>query len=218
MKIQYVDHMGSDDTVVDAARVSFSKLAYNYADEKNMKLIKYLAKNNHWTPFAHPQITMRVKVPIFIARQYFKHIVGSVKNEVSRRYVSDKPEFYYPEWRARPAESIKQGAGDYTDSITFDAANVRYQNALSACQEAYDCLLDLNIAPEQARMILPQSMYTEFVDTGSLVYWARMYKQRSDGHAQSEWYELMEELHLVMSDLFPVSWRELTPDRGTNND
>jgi len=209
MRIQYVDHMGSDLTVVNSARVSFGKTVAAM-EEKDEKLVRYLAKHNHWTPFAHPQISLRVKIPVFLARQYFKHIVGSVKNEVSRRYVNDAPSYHFPEWRFKPDGSIKQGSGMVGEPTDQELFNGLYEKAIDYCDYVYTELIQLGVAPEQARMVLPQSMYTEFVDTGSLVYWARMYKQRSDSHSQSEWWPLMEELDMLMSDLFPIAWKELT--------
>jgi thymidylate synthase (FAD) len=108
MKAEYISHMGDDLTVVNAARVSFDKESTDVGSSGDAKLINYLAKHGHWTPFSHPQITMRYTVPIFIARQEFKHIVGFTRNEVSRRYVDDTPEFYYPDsWRNRPEGSVK---------------------------------------------------------------------------------------------------------------
>lgn len=210
MNLAYISHMGSDEMVVDAARVSFNKLSSSYTADQNQKLIKYLAKHNHWSPFAHPQIQFRVKIPIFLARQSFKHIVGSVKNEVSRRYVQSEPEFYIPEWRKAPQGSAKQGSGEFVDDLN----NVILQTALMVhhdkCKEFYDILISKGIAPEQARMVLPQSMYTEYVDTGSLAYWARVYKQRTDPHAQKEWKPLTDTLNTEMTRLFPVSWKVLT--------
>jgi thymidylate synthase (FAD) len=217
--------MGSDLTVVNSARVSFNKVSEYEGYEKDgrtqimaegdTKLIKYLAKHQHWTPFAHPQISMRVKVPVFLARQYFKHIVGSVKNEVSRRYISTEPEFYMPEWRKKPDGSIKQGSGEPLEGTEYLMARGMWRTAVNTAQHEYQHLLTIGVAPEQARAVLPQSMYTEFVDTGSLVYWTRMYRQRTESNAQSEWSGLMEELDSIMSGLFPVAWKELTTCRGT---
>lgn len=210
MNITLVDKMGDDTTVVNAARVSFNK-EVELMDTRDEKLIAYLAKHNHWTPFAHPQISFRVRIPVFLARQYFKHIVGSVKNEVSRRYVSDEPEFYQPYWwKEKPDGSIKQGSGENIDGPKRINLEILYEDLMRDCLQTYKDFLAEGVAPEQARMVLPQSMYTEFIDTGSLVYWARMYKQRSDKHAQSEWWPLMDQLDSVMSRQFPVCWGELT--------
>lgn len=211
MEVKYLSHMGDDNMVVDNARVSFAKQASQYTPEQNAKLIKYLASHNHWTPFACCQIRLHVKVPIFLARQYFKHQVGSTKNEVSRRYVDDKPEIWQPkEWRYRPANGMKQGSGDVVDVRISRVAYRRYITAMDDAQELYQDLLDFGICPEQARAVLPQGMYTEFIDTGSLVYWARIYNQRSDPTAQREWVEVCEQIDVIMRGLFPISWAELT--------
>jgi len=112
--VEYIDHMGDDRTVANSARVSFASHKDSF-DEKDEKLINYLAEHNHWTPFAHPQITLRVKAPIPIRTQFFKSKVGLVENEISRRYVSIEPEFYYPKWRSKPDKSKKQGSGNFID-------------------------------------------------------------------------------------------------------
>jgi len=217
MKLEYIQHMGSDSSVVDAARVSMDKMADQYSPEQNEKLIKYLVKNNHWSPLAHPQISFRVSMPIFLARQYFKHIVGSVKNECSRRYVQSEPTFFYPEWRHAPKGGVKQGSGEPMDlnSPSLVRIEQEYEKLLVSCECTYFDLIDEGVAPEQARMVLPQSMMTEIIDTGSLVYWARMYQQRAmDDHAQKEWKLLMDPLNEKMLELFPISWRELTKERA----
>jgi thymidylate synthase (FAD) len=202
--------MGDDNMVVDNARVSFNKQAAEYTTEQNNKLIAYLAKHHHWTPFACCQIRLHVKVPIFLARQYFKHQVGSTKNEVSRRYVESEVEIWHPKaWRKRPTNSIKQGSGDCMDASISRIAYQRYKTAVDTAAEAYSSLLELGVCPEQARAILPQGMCTEFIDTGSLVYWARVYKQRSDATAQKEWQEVCEQINEIMVGLFPVSWPAL---------
>ena len=225
MLASYIDHMGNDLTVVNSARVSFNKESSWEYDEPgkgvtpimrddDKKLIKYLATHNHWTPFSHPQITIREKVPIFVARQRFKHMVGFTYNEVSRRYVDDTPEFYYPgafEWRSRPEKSIKQGSGDGHDmSPACDRAHI---NLCKQAKMLYEQMIADGIAPEQARMVLPQSMYTEYYVTGSLAAWARAYKQRIDAHAQAEIQDLAEQWGEIIQPLFPVSWEMLT--KGT---
>ncbi len=160
--VDYVTHMGTDELVVDAARVSFHKLAANYTEEQNARLIQYLAKHKHWSCFAHPQITLRLTVPIFVARQEFKHIVGFVRSEISRRYVSDTPEFYIPDvWRSKPEGSIKQGSGD--DHPKSDDYSARYAFFMERARALYEDMIFDGIAPEQARMVLPQSMITLLV-------------------------------------------------------
>lgn len=209
MKAEYIDHMGSDDRIVDAARVSFHKEASNYTPEQNNKLLTYLATHGHFTPFTHPQITLRYTVPIFVARQEFKHIVGFTRNEVSRRYVSDAPEFFTPEvWRSKPEGSVKQGSGDAHPSS--DKIKEGYAAIIDALAANYESMINIGVAPEQARMILPQSMYTSYYVTGSLAAFARFCNQRSDSHAQVEIQQLAEQVNEIIAPLYPVSWAALT--------
>lgn len=209
----YVSHMGTDITVVNAARVSFSKESHPDLDgsilASDAKLIAYLAKHSHWTPFAHPQITLRETIPIFVARQRFKHMVGFVYNEVSRRYVDDTPEFYIPEeWRGRPEGSIKQGSsGVHPKSAYFTK---EYAAFLDQAQSLYEEMIEDGVAPEQARMLLPQSMLTSYYVTGSLAAFARAYKQRIDPHAQKEIQDLAIHWGNIIQPLFPVAWNALT--------
>ena len=213
MKAEYVDHMGSDLTVVNAARVSFDKHHDVLDEDRDPKLIKYLAAHGHWTPFAHPQITIRETVPVFVARQRFKHVIGFIYNEVSRRYVDDTPEFYWPDgWRARPESNLKQGSGGLIDEddMTVDPPTALYKRAVYTCVSAYQEMLLAGVAPEQARMVLPQSMFTSYYVTGSLAAWARAYKLRIDPHAQVEIQELAKQWGEIIKPLFPVSWGALT--------
>lgn len=212
MKAEYIDHMGSDITVVNAARVSFNKEADFHPSgslyEKDEKLINYLARHNHFTPFTHPQVTIRETVPIFVARQRFKHVVGFTYNEVSRRYVDDTPDFYVPVlWRGRPEGSMKQGsAGVVQHNLVAKDVYVR---AVRVAEETYKELLGMGVAPEQARMVLPQSMLTSYYVTGSLAAWARAYKLRKDPHAQEEIQDLATQWGDIIGKLFPVSWNAL---------
>ena len=208
MKAEYISHMGDDRTVVDAARVSFDKASQLGEEVADTKLIKYLATHGHWTPFSHPQITMRYTVPIFVARQEFKHIVGFTRNEVSRRYVDDTPEFYMPDsWRSRPEGSVKQGSG--SELMDSEYWHGHYLNLMSKCLSTYKSMLLDGMAPEMARMVLPQSMYTSYYITGSLAAFARMVKQRTDPHAQVEIQDLAKMVAQVIEPLFPVSWEAL---------
>ena len=211
MRVDYIDHMGGDDRVVDAARVSFDKIASNYTEEQNGRLLSYLARHGHWTPFSHPQITLRYTVPIFVARQEFKHIVGFTRNEVSRRYVDDEPELFRPDvWRERPDGSVKQGSGgdhESSDEVA-QAIETWYENAGRMYQE----MMRLGVAPEQARMILPQSMYTSYYITGSLAAFARFFRQRTDPHAQAEIQDLAYMVGDILSPLYPKAWEALTND------
>lgn len=220
MRVDLVDYMGDDLRVANAARVSFNKESewreeWDDSDptcppqiglkEEDAKLINYLARHNHWTPFSHCMVTVREKVPIFVARQRFKHMVGFSYNEVSRRYVDDTPEFFEPDvWRSRPEGSVKQGSGDK------EVEGVVLNDYYDTCLSCYNSLLEDGVAPEQARMVLPQSMYTEYYTTGSLAAWARAYNLRKDKHAQKEIRDLADMWDQTISPLFPVSWKALT--------
>lgn len=208
MNVEYIDHMGSDKTVVNSARVSFSKdTTIEELDAKDQKLIAYLAKHNHWSPFAHTSIQFKVSAPIFIARQLVKHQVGGVWNEVSRRYVSYEPEFFMPSsWRGAPVNA-KQGS---TGLIrTQDVAHLQLITHHKNCLQMYNSLLEMGVCPEQARMVLPLSSMTQWYWTGSLVFWARVCKQRLDSHAQEEVQEVAKLISQHCEKLFPISWCEL---------
>ena len=237
-EVEYIQHMGSDLTVVNAARVSFEKESeaedWEYLDlgqasgdfvavlnEKDQKLIKYLAKHNHWTPFGHCQVTFRIKAPIFVARQLGKHQVGMVWNEVSRRYVDSEPEFYEPEVWRKKADNVKQGSSDKAVRPSLNTIPIvewndddegttgSYLPIHSVATEVYKRLLDEGVCPEQARMVLPQSMYTEWYWTGSLAAWARVCKLRLDPHTQKETRDIAQGISDQMSIIFPVSWSAL---------
>lgn len=207
--VEYVSHMGDDLTVVNAARVSFNKTSTEF-NGKDEKLIAYLAKHKHWTPFAHPQITLRIKAPVFVRTQLFKHKVGMVENEVSRRYVVDEPQFYTPDWRAAPTDGAKQGSSDFVDSAEAYELDKMYNRVVLEALDVYNRLLAEGVAPEQARAILPQGTYTEWWWTGSLSAYARVYAQRSDTHAQWEVQKYAEAISEIISPLFPYSWKALT--------
>lgn len=250
----YMDHLGTDLTVVNAARASFDKESewdymFGFGDEHrtlkpaDAKLIRFLARgyrtgewdelvgnvtdmgmNNdspaveymllefknkaqHWAPFAHPQLQMRVQMPIFLARQMVKHQVGGVWSEVSRRYVSDEPEFWFPEvWHTRPKD-VKQGAGTAHEYSGAWGASAREHT--KNCLAFYTGAVASGVAPEEARIILPQNTMTTVVWTGSLLFWARVCTQRLDGHAQLAAQELAAKIEYIVQPRFPVSWREL---------
>jgi thymidylate synthase (FAD) len=210
MSVEYVDHLGNDNSVANAARVSFSKQAGQYTPEQNAKLISYLAIHNHWSPFAHAFVSLRIKAPIFVARQAVKHQVGLAWNEVSRRYVDDEPEFWFPkEWRGRP-DNMKQGSsGVVTDEQAEMYITMYTQRIISGCLECYDDLLKSGVAPEQARMVLPLNTMTEWVWSGSLAAFSRVCKLRLDPHAQLEIQELAQGIKAVVEPLFPVSFAAL---------
>jgi len=203
MKVDLIDHMGSDLTVVNAARVSFNKTSSSLT-EKDIKLINYLAKHKHWSPFSHCFIQFRIKAPIFVARQLGKHQVGLAWNEVSRRYVDSEPEFYKPVmWRGR-AENAKQGS-DGIVKITLDDVQFAYDTALRTYKE----MLDQGVAPEMARMILPQNTYTEWYWSGSLYAFSRVCKLRLDKASQLEVQEIAKNISDDCTKLFPNSWTAL---------
>lgn len=200
-----LDWMGTDLTVVNAARVSFSKESLELND-KDIRLIHYLAEHGHWTPFAHPQAMFHVTAPIFVARQLGKHQVGLVWNEVSRRYVDDTPDYWMPKgsWRSRPEGSIKQGSGDQEIPLKPSTFTVM-QDAV----DEYERLIAEGVAPEQARAVLPQGMYTEWYWTGSLFAFSRVCKLRLDAHAQQETQAVAKRISIELSHYFPVSWNAL---------
>lgn len=212
MKVEYVDHMGGDLAVANAARVSFDKessLEAGLLAERDAKLIAYLAKHNHWSPFAHTSLKLRIKAPIFVARQLVKHQVGGVWNEVSRRYVDSAPEFWFPDvWRGRPEGSIKQGSSPVMTGNVDITVNAIFE-AAEAAVSAYNLALENGVAPEQARMILPQNMHTEWIWTGSLMFFARVYKERTSDHAQAETREIALKIGDICAEHFPASWAAL---------
>jgi thymidylate synthase (FAD) len=217
--VEYIDHMGDDLSVVNSARVSFNKESDWDSDpnwtgarerklsDKDTKLIRYLTKHDHWTPFAHTSITLRIKAPIFVRAQLGKHQVGFVMNEVSRRYVTDTPEFYTPKWRSAPTNGAKQGSSDFMSHTGY--VTELFQNICDDALDAYRELLKEGVAPEQARSILPQSMYTEWWWTGSLVGFARVYHQRIDAHAQWEVQQYAKAISEIINPIFPESWKAL---------
>jgi thymidylate synthase (FAD) len=205
ISVEYMDHLGNDLTVVNAARVSFDKEHDEFDHTTDRGLIRYLAKHNHWSPFAHCSATFRVKAPIFVARQLVKHTVGFSWNEVSRRYVDSEPEFYIPDgYRAR-AENVKQGSSD--SFVVFLSDPV--QRASAAALTEYNMLLERGVCPEQARMVLPQNTMTEWIWTGTLYAWARMCQLRLDSHTQKETRGVAAEISSTMAHLFPTSWEFL---------
>lgn len=253
IKVEYIDHLGTDLTVVNAARTSFGKESW-WADVEKMTLkegdaglIRYLAtgyrtkewdefldeimgyalrydrdaakvlltnalhaykrRAQHWAPFGHPHLQIRMTLPVFLARQFVKHQVGGVWSEESRRYISDEPEFWFPEqWHGRP-DDIKQGSDGlhpYQQRVT-DAAMA--STASSLC--SYNDLLSAGVAPEEARIVLPLNMMTTVTWTGSLLFWSRVCNQRLDGHAQKAANVLAGQISEIARPLFPASWAAL---------
>lgn len=240
--VELIDHMGTDLSVVDAARVSFAKKSewegqgqrcdcggcderincwltepdLHLAD-KDAKLIGYLATHNHWSPFAHAFASFRIKAPIFVARQLVKHQVGLAWNEESRRYIDDEPEFYFPDaWRKRPEGSVKQGSSSETVERVPGAAweiGTEVMLRSNSMLGLYNDLLSAGVAPEQARMVLPLNTMTNWIWSGSLMAFARVCTLRLDPHAQAETRVVAEGIAKEMTALFPVSWKALTEPR-----
>lgn len=205
--IELVDVMGTDLSIVNAARVSFRK-EKAVLEDGDIKLINYLAKHKHMTPFRHPHLSIRVTAPIFLARQLGKHQTGLTWNEVSRRYVDDAVDFFRPQtWRNRPEDSIKQGSGGKFYNQSY--ADQIYKKLIADCSATYYAMIKSGIAPEQARMVLPQSMLTEWIWTGSLLAFFHVWNLRHDPHAQMEAQDFANELDEVIKDLFPYSWKAL---------
>ncbi|NBP03907.1 MAG: FAD-dependent thymidylate synthase [Proteobacteria bacterium] len=213
-EVTLVDKMGSDLSVVNAARVSFAKQSEfttdesgkQFLSEQDERLIRFLATHNHWTPFGHASLSLHFKTPIFVARQLFKHEVGGVKNEISRRYVDNEPEFYIPDqWRKRH-ENKKQGSHE-DQFVNINPAVI--DNTIEKCLSLYNYLLEQGVAPEQARMILPQNMMVEWYWTGSLYFFARICNLRLQKDAQLETREVAEQIREIMQKEFPVSTKYL---------
>lgn len=256
MKATYIDHMGTDLSVVNAAKVSFGKrskweycgstghsgvdekilskrdqgliqflargctsgdwenLVVNFFDDCIEDILKYVRKMpSHWSPFAHTAISLHLKMPIFVARQIMKHTTGIEYNEVSRRYVDSEPEFYVPDVWRKKADNVKQGSSDeaslWNHGMGTGYRDLEYE-VMDAVKDLYEDMLETGVAPEQARMVLPQSMYTEVIATGNLYAWANLYIQRTDSHAQKETQDLAKQIGEIIEPLFPVSWEALT--------
>lgn len=212
MEVQILDIMGSDLTVVNAARVSFAAESEEFGS-RDKKLIRYLANHNHWTPFGHVQVQFRIKAPVFVARQLVKHQVGLVWNEISRRYVDFLPEYHIPKlWRKR-ADNKKQGSSDVVfvgdEHTRFQQ---KYSDLISQAEAVYDNMIASGVAPEQARMVLPQSMMTEWYWTGSLAAFARVVQQRISSDAQYECQIIAQKIDqaLAVADEVSYSWACLT--------
>lgn len=210
MSVRVVDHMGSDLTVVNAARVSFGKTVSEMS-EKDTKLIRYLAKHGHWSPFGHCSVQFHIKAPIFVARQLVKHQIGLTWNEISRRYVDSEVEFYDVEkWRGRPVDK-KQGSSEkdvewINRSIRTGALQSQVENVALL---NYNMMIGAGVAPEQARMILPQSMMTEWYWSGTLYAFARVCNLRCAEDAQYETRIVANLINDECKELFPISWEEL---------
>jgi thymidylate synthase (FAD) len=225
IKATYIDHMGSDLSVVNAARVSFGKkstweepfedcaISLLRLSERDKKLVNYLAKHKHTSPFGHAFASFHVKAPIFVARQLVKHKFLRW-NEISRRYVDDEPEFYTPAvWRGRSADKKQGSDAEVAINVAWydrdDGYNSWPEDSQIIALEAYQKMLDLGVAPEQARMVLPQSTMTEWYWSGSLDAFADMCKLRCKGDTQYETRLVANQISEEMGKLFPVSWSAL---------
>ena len=217
MKVEYINHMGSDLLVANAARVSLDKHHKEF-EFSDAKLLNFLARNKHWTPFAHPTLCLRISVPIFVANQLKRHQVGLVVNEVSRRYVDNEPEFYITNKLGARAENKKQGAkeGEFIYSLGPMNSEVKHilGDAYTYALDYYNFLLKHGVAPEDARMVLPLSTYTSWYWTGSLYAYSRIYNLRAKPDAQRQTQEVARMISSIIEPLFPYSWNALIVNRG----
>lgn len=229
MKAELIDHMGTDLSVVNAARVSFDKqseweTSWKHVEHNGVyhgtvldkslksddaKLIRYLAKHDHWTPFAHTSISLRMQAPIPIRTQCFKHKQGLVENEESRRYIKSTPTLYVPEtFRNAPVGGAKQGSsGEHYDSEFWKG---EYRLICERAITMYERMIHYGICPEQARFVLPQGCEVQWIWTGNLYAFANFYLKRTDKHAQKEIQDLAYMVGEIIQPLFPVSWEALT--------
>lgn len=235
MNAEYIDHMGTDLSVVNAARVSFDKASEwgpcegcegkdhwaclgpgpmcGSIKTEDAKLIRYLAKHDHWTPFAHTSISLRMSAPIPIRTQCFKHKQGLVENEESRRYISTTPTLFVPDaLRAAPTNGAKQGsAGVHPNS---DKWLYEYDDHCRQMLSLYEDMIEDGVCPEQARFVLPQGCEVQWIWTGNLYAFANFFLKRTDPHAQKEIRDLAEAVGQIIAPLFPVSWAALVGDRN----
>lgn len=208
--VEVLEVFGSDLTVVNAARVSFAKEVHEMTT-RDEKLIGFLAKHDHISPFFHPQVRLRVKMPIFVAREWYRHTIGLARNEVSRRYVDSEPELWYPQadgLRERDPK-LKQGSKE-TPVAEADELLEEIRSHGEDTVKFYNSLMARGVAPEIARAVLPQGMYTEFIETGSLAAYARIWQLRTDPGAQREIQAYARAIEALLLPHFPISWKALT--------
>lgn len=208
--IEVIDVFGDDRMVVNAARVSFNKTV-EIIEPRDEKLIQYLADHEHTSPFFHPQIQLRIKMPIFVAREWFRHTVGFSRNEVSRRYVDSTPELWVPlpENLRERDQKLKQGSKPTPADNALDIVEQMKTHAKSSL-DMYKSLLKQSVAPEIARSVLPMGLYTEFIETSSLAGYARLWKLRTGDGAQKEIQDYARAVESLLTPHFPVSWKALT--------
>lgn len=216
MRVELLDYMGSDFKICSVARISFARKAEEFTPEQNERLINYLAKYGHWSPFSHVHVSLAMQAPIAIKAQCDKHTVGFASNTESRRYISHPPELFLPTFRTKPDGSVKQGSGgEHPDN---DIIREAYHALAHECLELYNGMIAQGVAAEQARFILPQGVETNWVWTGSLYAWARFYNLRTDPHAQKEIRNLAYMVEDVIAPLYPISWKALTNQTEKTND
>ena len=215
IQVIMVDKMGTDDTVCDAARVSFGFNKTEYTPEQNERLINLLANPDanptvrHWEPFAHCMLSFNCSAPLFVVGQIDKHRVGGVRSQRSMRYYRGEVTFYEFAWRFKPKGGVKQGTGELVDQATQNTCHTIYEETCRAALYNYNDAINNNISPEQARAMLPQSMMTYFKWTGSLYYFFNAYKQRNHKSAQKETRHLLGLIATQCSREFPISWKAL---------
>jgi len=208
--IEVLNVFGDDMMVVNAARVSFNE-TIGTMGPRDEKLIQYLVEHEHTSPFFHPQVQLRIKMPIFVAREWFRHTVGFSRNEVSRRYVDSAPELWVPlpeNLRERDPK-LKQGSKSTPADNASEIVEQMKAHAQSSL-DIYDSLLKQSVAPEIARSVLPMGLYTEFIETSSLAGYARLWKLRTSEGAQKEIQDYARAVESLLMPHFPVSWKALT--------
>lgn len=215
IEVEYLDHCGSDESIANSARVSFgdfqnwNQVPEGYSKERCDKLINYLGKHRHTSPFRQNSITLRCKAPIFLTRQLMKHQTGFTWNEESRRYIDSEPEFFdVSEWRVRPEGGIKQGSGKEVHDNT-DMFSHMYKVLTRDALDTYNEMLEDGIAPEMARMVLPQSMMVNWVWTGNLLSFSHLYNLRIKKNAQKEARDFAKLVDNIIKPLFPIAWESL---------
>tara|TARA_R110000851_G_scaffold326270_1_gene494781 strand:- start:3559 stop:4197 length:639 start_codon:yes stop_codon:yes gene_type:complete len=212
MQVEYIDHMGNDESIVRAARVSFSGDQRERDAVADAGLIRYLAEHNHWTPFAHTAITLRVTAPVPIRTQCFKHKQGFVENEESRRYIRSEPTFFFPTWRGAVTNK-KQGSGEALPYVSQVEINKDYIEYIELAKAKYLKYITYGVCEEQARFVLPQGTEVNWYWTGSLAAFSRFCHQRMDSHAQLEIQELAREISDIIAPLYPIAWEQLVGDK-----
>lgn len=214
--VRYLNHMGDDVTTVNAARTSFAKVSSYNEDgsikPEDAKLIKFLALNDppHFSPFTHPQISLHLKVPIYLRNQLDRSRIGLTISEVSRRYISTDPEYYFPRLRSAPVNGAKQGSHDFIpEGIDLDLIKKDGESCINFADATYKRMIEMGVCPEQARGFLPLCMYTEYHWTGSLFAFARVYNLRIDAHAQWDCQQVAVAIGEICEKLFPLCWKYL---------